>query len=669
MLRRTLRYALGCATCLWLMPPGSCHSAAPALVTLQPPSSALVGSLTRDPAASPTPGDAEMLRLLRRRVKYVFVLFQENRSFDSHFGTFPGADGLYSQPAARTPGFRQRMVDTDGSVTSISPFLITPTLLDPSGAPVPLYPADTDSTDHTHDGINNSLDLDSGTMLARNDRYALDEEGLTTQDGRIVSLATGLPAAKPPSEKQKQRAELVMAHLDCDTTPFLWRFADRFVLFDNFYQTIIGPSSPNAVAMIAGQAGETQWALHPFLAGLPMLDDPPPYAGSLRDGASLKPPFGTHGASAAAPGPNHTYATLPLSFMGRDIAQTIKADQNPEFDLLDVQDDIRTIASARVRPTGWGWYQEGYDHEPTDPDGAASHATYITHHNGPQYFGYIGDNTRLASNLHGLADFYADVAAHRLPAKGGVFYVRGGYGNNDGLVPVDPSPAVRAAFAGSDDHPGYSDTQIAESLLADEVDAIAASPYWAESAIIIAYDETDGLYDHRSPHIRERDRYGNPLAAGPRIPAIVISPFARAHVVSHEYAEHSSVIKFIDALFGLTPLSELPDERKGRAAGLREFGQPDLGPADGRDSEAGSLFSAFDPARLQGSAPPLPASYAMIPDSEIRQLPHDDGQGCRALEIVPTDYVNGKLIDPPPADFNPRPGTSPGIPSYGHWTP
>ncbi len=649
--------------------PGPGYAAAPSLLTLQPPSSAVVSGYARAPETGPQPTPAAMLALLRKRVKYVFVLFQENRSFDNHFGTFPGADGLFTRPPSQTPGFRQPLVDTDGSVQTITPFLITPSLQDPSGAPVPLYPADTDSTDHSHEGINNSLDLDPATMQARNDRYALDEEGLTTQSGRIVSLATGLPAAKPPSQKQKQRGELVMAHLDCDTTPFLWQFADHFVLFDNFYQTIIGPSSPNALAMIAGQAGETQWALHPYLAGVPMLDDPAPYAGSLRDAANAKPPFGTRGTSAASPGPNQTYATLPLSFMGRDIAQTIKADQNPQFDLLDVQDDIRTIAGDGIKPTGWGWYQEGYDHEPTDRNAAASHATYIAHHNGPQYFGYIGDNTRLSANLHGLDDFYRDVAARRLPKDGGVFYVRGGYGNNDGLVPVDPTPAVRSAFAGSDDHPGYSDTQIAESLVADEVNAIAASPYWNDSAIFIVYDETDGLYDHRSPHIRERDRDGNPLAAGPRIPAIVISPFARAHVVSHEYAEHSSVIKFVDALFGLTPLAMLPDERKGRAAGLREFGQPDLGPADGPDSEAGSLYSAFDPARLQGRLPPLPASYAMVPEQDIRHLPHLDGQGCHALGITPTDYVQGKLIDPPPADFNPRPGTSPGIPSYGNWTP
>ncbi len=50
---------------------------------------------------------------------------------------------------------------------------------------------------------------------------------------------------------------------DCDTVPFLWQYADRFTLFDNFHQTVIGPSTPNAIAMIAGQSGDTQWALHP----------------------------------------------------------------------------------------------------------------------------------------------------------------------------------------------------------------------------------------------------------------------------------------------------------------------------------------------------------------------------------------------------------------------
>jgi phospholipase C len=433
--------------------------------------------------------------------------------------------------------------------------------------------------------------------------------------------------------------------------------------------------------MIAGQSGETQWALHPetgsnnqnpvvqATGGEPVVADPGPYAGSNYDTTPNKPPYGPNDVSPASPTLNQTYATLPLSFMGNAIERTVQSDLNPAMDLLDVQDDIRTIASGKVPSTNWGWYQEGYDLEPTDTSGVASHDTYITHHNAPQYFGYVGDNPKAASNLHGLGDFYHDVAAGTLPAKGGVFYVRGGYGNNDGLLPVDPNPVVRAAFPGSDDHPAYSDTQIAEALLADEVNAIASSPYWKDSVIIITYDETDGLYDHQNPHFRELDPEGNPLAAGPRIPLIVISPYGRVHAISHEYSEHSSVIKFIDEMFNLIPLADLPDEKRGRQLGQQEFNQPNLGPADGADSDAGDLLSAFDNSRLSGQMSMLPASYATIPTAIVKSLPHYGGHGCAALNIIPTDYKGGKLIDPAPSDFNPRPGTTPGNPSSGTWTP
>jgi phospholipase C len=99
----------------------------------------------------------------------------------------------------------------------------------------------------------------------------------------------------------------------------------------------------------------------------------------------------------------------------------------------------------------------------------------------------------------GLGDFYTAIANKALPAEGGVFYVSGGYGNLEGLVPRSPSPAVKAAYAGNDDHPDYSDAQISEALLADSINAIASSPYWSHSAIIITYDETDGLYATGDP--------------------------------------------------------------------------------------------------------------------------------------------------------------------------
>nr|WP_294554250.1 alkaline phosphatase family protein [uncultured Rhodopila sp.] len=677
---RRLRTSTAMAALLGISQPAAVFAQTSDPVTVGPVSSAVVQQYTHEPSAEPSLSYADKLALLRQKVKYVFVLFQENRSFDFHFGTFPGADGLFSKSADQTPGFVQPLVDVDGSVGTISPFLITQTVTDANGATVPLYPADTDSVDHSHTGIDNSLDVDANGV-AHNDRYALNEEGLTTKDGQIVSLSTGSAAASNPTLVQKQRGELVVSHIDCDTIPFLWQWADRFTLFDNFHQTIIGPSTPNAIAMIAGQSGQTQWALHPeqgsnntgssvikSSGGEPIVADPGPFPGSNLDQSPIKPPYNAADENPATPALNQTYASLPLSFMGNQIEQIIQTDQNPALDLADVQHDIQTIAGG-LDSVNWGWYQEGYNTEPASAAGSAANASYIVHHNGPQYFGYIGDNPQVASRLHGLGDFFADVAAQKLPSTGGVFYVRGGYDNIFGLKPVDPNPAVQTNFPGDDDHPGYSDAQISEALLAKEINAIASSPYWADSAIIITYDETDGLYDHTEPHIRSFDPEGSPLTGGPRIPAIVISPYSRVHAISHAYAEHSSVIKFIDELFNLTPLADLPDEVRGRKLGLQEFGQKDLGPADARVPEITDLFSAFDNARLTGAYQPLPAEYAQIADSVVTALPPYGGQGCYTLNIVPTDYQGGKLIDPPPADFNPRPGTTPGIPTSGTWTP
>ncbi len=646
-------------------------------VSVGPRSSAAVAAKTVSAAAEPNLSHAQKLALLRAKIKYVFVLFQENRSFDQHFGTFPGANGLF--PAAGQAGYTQKIVNTDGTVGTISPFKIPTSVVNSAGATVPLYPADTASVDHSHAGIVNDIDYTNGKAL--NDRYALNAEGLTTNAaGQIVTLSTGQPYTTP-TLASKQTAELVMSHLDCDTVPFLWQYADRFALFDNFHMTVTSASTPNAIAMIAGQSGLTQWALHPSesakniagttlasAGGEPVVSDAGPYAGSNFDTSPVKPPYSPDDESPATPALNQTYASLPLSFMGSNIDTVIKSDENPALDLADVQSDIATI-KAKNLPVQWGWYQEGYDHEPTDGTGAATYETYITHHNGPQYFGYLGDNTQvLNKNLFGLADFYTAVANETLPAKGGVFYVRGGYGNNDGLVPVGVSASEQAAFAGSDDHPGYSDAQIAEALLADSVNAIAASKYWSQSAIIISYDETDGLYDHVPASIRVNDSFGEPLSGGPRIPTLVISPYANVHSIVHSYTEHSSIIRFIDELFNLVPLEALPDEAKAKALGAKTI-QANMGPIDNEPAVVGDMFEAFDNARLSGSAAILPASYAEIAASTVHSLPHYNGQGCYALNIVPTDYVNGKLVDPAPADFNPRPSTAPGTPTVAGWTP
>jgi phospholipase C len=637
-------------------------------VTIAPRSSAAVSAHVIDPAKEPKISQEEKLRLMRSKIKYVFVLFQENRSFDFYFGSYPGADGLYAGPDGpyntdNVTGFRQPIVNIDGTIGTITPFRIPTTILDVTGKTVPLYPADIASVNHSHMGIAHKIALDANGV-ARNTEYALTEEGVTLIDGK---------ASKAPTLERKQFGELVMAHVDCDTAPFLWRYADRFTLFDHFMDTIIGPSTPNAIAMISGQGGETQWMLHPDTAAtggkgkdavVPVVSDPAPYWGSALDAADrLKQPQAVKPAKSVSK--NLTFASLPLSFMGSEIKKTTAADYDPAFDLPDVREDIEKIAGHGVSAINWGWYQQGYNHEANDAQGTASHGGYVAHHNAPQYFGYIANNPVASTHLHGLSEFFSDVAAKRLPTSG-VFYVRGGYGNIRGWKPQDPNPKLAEVFNGNDDHPGYSDTQISEGLLAEEVNAIAASPYWSQSAIIITYDESDGLYDHAQPRIRSHDASGLPLEQGPRIPAIVISPYAVAHGVSHVPSEHSSIIKFVDELFGLVPLADLPDEERARQIGADKFGQPNLGPADDQVEGVGDMSSAFDTLRLQGKRAPLSAEYATIPPAEIASFPPLGGAGCKQLQITPTD---SGLRNPVPADFNPRPDTTPGVPSAGGWTP
>ena len=385
--------------------------------------------LAQTAAVTPTLTTAQKIALLQSKVKYVFVIFNENESFDHHFGTFPGANGLTTAPAGMTPAnatgsYVQRYLDTSLNPVTQTPFLMPQAVqvggFGSTGAIVPIYPADQFSTDHSHQGMANDLDVTNGVNA--NDRYSMNAEGLTTATpGGPIVKATG---AAPTSVTlaQKQGAEVVTAHLDCDTLPFLWSFAKNFALFDNFHQTIVGPSTPNAIALIAGQAGQTQLALHsneaPTVtysnpafpnpkgatyastvvgntnAFVPIVADPGPFPGSLKDPSAVKPPY-NFDENAANPTYNQTYATQPLSFMGQNIGQIIKNDQNARTDLIDVQHDIFTIATKN-QAVNWGWYQQGFNandvSDPYEPQGAGTpnptnnpglYTGYVLHHNAP----------------------------------------------------------------------------------------------------------------------------------------------------------------------------------------------------------------------------------------------------------------------------------------------
>lgn len=629
---------------------GARLAAAEPMVTQQPDPAPEIARYVVGEAHEPRLSREAEIKLLQRKVKYVFVLFQENRSFDSYFATFPGAHGLFSQPPDQTPGFIQPIMNVDGTMGTVSPFRIGPDQ----------YAADTDDIDHSYARMAAKMDVKDGKAMM--DQFAMVEEKKYT-----------VPPATTPSLKAKQFGELAMAYEDCDTVPFLWQYASRFTLFDTMFQHTIGPSSPGAISLIAAQTGETQMVKHPDTdaaslpanakngVGEPVTTDARPFWGSPQDTASHDAIPRNPNDKPYPPQLNQTYATLPLSLGGKDAGKLTQSDASPATDLADVRKDVAALVKRKTAAMPWGWFQEGFGHEPTDPAGAAAggtHTSYVTHHNGPAFFGYVSNNPQMSTNLHALSDFFAMVKDGKLAKRGGLYYVRGGYTNIAGLVPADPDPIVRKQFLGDDDHPAYSDSQISEALVAAEVNAIARSPYWKDSAIIITYDESEGDYDHVPPTIIETGPDKGAIARGPRIPLILISPYARTHVVSHEPSEQSSVIRFVDILFNLPPLADLPDELAARVEGKKKYGQDNLGPADDRTPGVSGLLSAFDPARLASKLPPLPASYAEIDDQVVATIPPYDNKGCKAIGMVPTDIARG-IPNPIPADFNPRPATNP----------
>ena len=516
---------------------------------------ALCANAAVAPTAPPANAREQLIANLRAHVHHVFVIYQENRSFDSYFGSFPGADNL-ATAEARQHGFRQ----WDG----IGHTWITPYLLE---AP------DTLDADHSREAL-----------IAKSDNGKMDNF-VGYEETNIVGQGLGSP------QYARQLAMLTMAHEDCHTIPFLWMYAHRFSLYDHIFQAMYGPSTPGNIDLIAGQSGQTQAARHPdekfkstLTLGDPVVND-------------LEPDFGPYAFPYQANGPkqlDQKYATLMLSMSGNKASEA-------KVDTDDVKDDIGALARLNHQAIPWAWYQEGFGNGQ-----GSNHPAYIPHHNAPQYFGYLRQNPSMWKGEHDLLDFFATIDHQQLPAQSVVF-IKGGLMNPFGWKPANPR-AVNTL--GDDDHPGYSDSQLSESLVAKVIDSVARSPYWKDSAIIVLWDDSEGFYDHVPPPQFEPCPDQHPCGDGPRVPLILISPWARSGSIVSDPGDHVSFAKFLDVLFDLPPLASLPDEKPYLPEGPRD-----------QNPRLTDLLGGFDPARLAGKRPPISAAEAEIPDAVINRFP------------------------------------------------
>ncbi len=337
---------------------------------------------------------------------------------------------------------------------------------------------------------------------------------------------------------------LTMGYYDGNTVTALWNYAQNFAMSDNSYSTTFGPSTPGALNLAAGNTAPFDRThvigdISGDVDGNAVIGDPDPY---YDDCGSPE----------------------QLAVLGRNVGDLLNA-----------------------KGVTWGWFQGGF--KPTQPwDGknpavcgastprldGTPEKDYSAHHEPFQYFAQTANPHHLppsSVNMIGLTD----QANHQYDLQD--FWDAATAGNM-------PAVSFLKAKRGQDGHAGYSSPLDEQGFLVDTINKLQALPQWNNMAVIIAYDDSDGWYDHvQSPIVSQsatqKDAHcgtGTPSTQGrcgygPRQPFLVVSPFAKINFVDHQITDQSSILRFIEDNWNLGRL------------GAGSF-----------DQKAGSLLQMFD---------------------------------------------------------------------------
>jgi phospholipase C len=420
-----------------------------------------------------------------QKINHVVIIYQENWSFDSLYGRFPGANGIDNAGAAA------KQVDKNGEPYATLPQPLN-TTFNPA-VPDPRFPADLPNEPFDMTKFVNP-NQQSGDLVHRyyQEQYQID-------GGKMDKfVAWG------------DSAGLVMSYYDGTNMPE-GKLAQQFTLMDNFFHAAFGGSFLNHQFLICACAPTWPDAPSSIVAQLDA-------SGIMtKDGQVTPDGFGIN-TSFTVNSPHPANITDQSLLMPEQTAPTI-GDR---------------LSDAGV---SWKWYSGGWN------QALLGHADplFQFHHQAFAYYANYADGTQgRADHLDDELNFYNDVATNSLPA---VSFVK----------PLGPN----------NEHPGYATEQNGQVHVADLVNTIQKSPYWADTAIIITYDEHGGRWDHVAPPVI--DRWG----PGSRVPAIVISPFAKKGFVDHTQYDTTAILKFIEARWNLQPLGD-------------------------RDAKAGDMLTAFD---------------------------------------------------------------------------
>ena len=403
------------------------------------------------------------------KINHVIVIYQENWSFDSLYGKFPGANGF------QNAGATTRQVDKAGQ-----PYTVLPQPTDTTKKPVgpdPRFPATLpvapfDAARYVPPGER------TGDLVHRyyQEQYQID-------GGKMDKFVAWSDAAG-----------LVMSYYDATNMPE-GRLAQQYVLADNFFHAAFGGSFINHFWLIC--ACTAVWENAPadvraeLDAGGVLIKD-----GAVSpDGYAVNTAFSVNQPHPAEMDPGHLIPNQTAPTIG---------------DRLEEQG------------ISWAWYAGGWN----DAVAGHPHPLFQFHHHPFAYFARYGDGTPgRKQHLKDEQEFLADLRGDRLPA---VAFIK----------PLGPD----------NEHPGYTDLMRGQQHVLELVAAVMQSPYWKDSAIIITYDEHGGRWDHVPPPAA--DRWG----PGLRVPAIIVSPYAKRHYVDHTQYDTTSILKLIEQRWNVKPL-------------------------------------------------------------------------------------------------------------------
>ncbi|GGF36564.1 phospholipase C [Aliidongia dinghuensis] len=485
-------------------------------------------------------------------IQHVVVLFQENVSFDHYFGTYPkaannGGETTFAGVAA--PSFTAKTNTPD--VAGLTPALLTHNPnKDTSGNaanPFRFLPSQAFTCSMNHAYTGEEAAADKGLM----DQYPQNN----------ANRGNGCDPA----------GSTVMGYYDGNLVTAYWTYAQHYTLSDNSYGTNFGPSTPGALNLISGNT----------------------YGGQL--------PIATSSGNAYDPG--NTTGEQDVSLLN-DLDAYLDdcgGDKGGTAHAATLQMNGPNIGDLmNAKGVTWGWFQGGF--APTqaatfDGNGnmltpAVCGATHTGHQvtvNGTTYtvpnptINFTGDiHTNVAdySSHHAPFMYYPNTRnPHHLrptsvAAIGTTDQANHNYDTSDFFAALAngnlPAVSFIKAPAYQDGHPGNSDPLTEQAWIVSTINAIQQSSAWGTTAIIIAYDDSDGWYDHAMPtNVRQSTISADALTGtaacgtaptggvqgrcgfGPRLPMILVSPYAKTNFVDHTLTDQSSIIAFVEKNWNL----------------------------------------------------------------------------------------------------------------------